>query len=98
DCHVTGVQTCALPIWTFRILVLLVLFLFFHYVLPQHDVVRVTGTEVIRTDFTAWNRLFYAQADAGNVEGTTRDIRLINAVRPSEIGRASCRARAGNTR
>ncbi len=69
--------------WSFRILVVLILFLFFDYVLPQHDVVRVTGTEVIRTDFTAFNRLFYAQADAGNAEGTTRDVRLINAVRAS---------------
>jgi hypothetical protein len=70
--------------WTFRILVVLFLALFFHYVLPQHDVVRIAGTEVIRMDFDAWNRMFYAQADAGNVEGTTRDVRLINAVRPSD--------------
>jgi len=70
--------------WTFRISVLLILGLFFHYILPQHDVVRISGTEVIRTDFTAFNRLFYAQADAGNVEGTTRDVRLINAVRPND--------------
>ena len=28
-----------------------------HYVLPQHDIVRITSTEVIRTDFTALNRL-----------------------------------------
>lgn len=67
--------------WTFRILVVLIVGLFFHYVLPQHDIVRITGTEVIRTDFTAMNRLFYAQADSGNAEGTTRDVRLINAVR-----------------
>ena len=70
--------------WTFRIVVVLIVALFFHYVLPQHDVVRVTDTSVIRMDFTATNRLFYAQADAGNVEGTTRDVRLINAVRPSD--------------
>lgn len=70
--------------WTFRISALLILGLFFHYILPQHDVVRISGTEVIRTDFTPLNRLFYAQADAGNVEGTTRDVRLINAVRPND--------------
>ncbi len=48
-----------------------------HYVLPQHDIVRITSTEVIRTDFTAINRLFYAQADSGSAELETRDLRLI---------------------
>jgi hypothetical protein len=59
----------------------LVVFGFLHYVLPQHDVVRITGTEVIRMDFSASNRLFFAQADSGNLENTTRDVRLINTVR-----------------
>lgn len=62
----------------FRTLPILILGLFLHYVLPQHDVVKVTSTEVIRTDFSSWNRLFYAQADSGNVEQPTRDLRLIN--------------------
>jgi hypothetical protein len=52
-----------------------------HYVLPQHDIVRVTSTEIIRMDFTGFNRLFYAQADSGNAEHTTRDMRLINTER-----------------
>ena len=51
---------------------------FLHYVLPQHDIVRVTSTEVIRTDFTSLNRLFYAQSDSGTAELQTRDLRLIN--------------------
>lgn len=50
----------------------------FHYVLPQHDIVRVTSTEIIRTDFSSLNRIFYAQADSGANELTTRDLRLIN--------------------
>lgn len=62
----------------FRLVVVLIVGLFLHYVLPQHDVVQVTSTEVIRTDFSGWNRLFYAQADSGNVEQPTRDLRLIN--------------------
>jgi hypothetical protein len=49
-----------------------------HYVLPQHDVVRVTSTEVIRTDFNWMNRPFFAQADSGASELQTRDLRLIN--------------------
>lgn len=52
-----------------------------HYVLPQHDVARITSTEVIRTDFTSFNRFFYAQADSGSAELTTRDLRLINTER-----------------
>ncbi len=52
-----------------------------HYILPQHDVVRVTSTEIIRQDFSWYNRMFYAQADSGSVEAANRDMRLINTVR-----------------
>ena len=64
-----------------RIIVFLILGLFLHYVMPGKDVARITGTEIIRTDFTAVNRLFYAQADAGATELQTRDLRLINTQR-----------------
>lgn len=67
--------------WTFRLLVLAVLAAFLSYVLPQRDIVRVVSTEVIRTDFTGYNRMFYAQADSGSAEAATRDLRLINTVR-----------------
>ena len=61
-----------------RVIALLVVGSFLHYVLPQHDVVKVTSTEIIRTDFSSFNRLFYAQADSGATEQPTRDLRLIN--------------------
>lgn len=64
-----------------RIFLVLIVGLFLHYILPQQDIARVTSTEVIRTDFSTYNRLFYAQADSGNVENTTRDLRLINTQR-----------------
>ncbi len=67
--------------WVFISVFWLWVALSLHYVLPQRDIVRVVGTEIIRTDFTVWNRLFYAQADSGNAEGQTRDLRLINTVR-----------------
>jgi len=51
-----------------------------HYVLPQHDVARITGTEVIRQDFSKWNRLFFAQPESGNVAFLNRDVLFINAV------------------
>ncbi|MDQ2094105.1 DUF1523 family protein [Rhodalgimonas zhirmunskyi] len=67
-------------IWTAIKVIVLVFFLsVLHYVLPQHDVGRITSTEIIRTDFNGMNRLFYAQADSGASELTTRDLRLINA-------------------
>ncbi len=61
-----------------RALPILFLGLLLHYVLPQHDIVRITSTEVIRTDFSSFNRIFYAQADSGANELATRDLRLIN--------------------
>ena len=69
--------------WIFWIVVLAIVFAFFHYTLPQRDIVRVTGTEIIRQDFSKWNRIFYAQTDSGNEEGVNRDLRLINTSYPN---------------
>ena len=68
--------------WTFWIVVVACVAAFLSYVLPQRDIVRITGTEIIRTDFTGWNRIFYAQADSGSSAEPTRDLRLINTARP----------------
>ncbi|MDQ2090500.1 DUF1523 family protein [Marimonas arenosa] len=66
-------------IWTIiKVIFFVLLATVLHYVLPQHDVGRVTSSEVIRADFTGLNRIFYAQADSGTAELTTRDLRLIN--------------------
>lgn len=62
----------------FRMTVLVIAGLFLHYVLPQHDIVKVTSTEIIRTDFSGLNRMFYAQPDSGSSAQPTRDLRLIN--------------------
>lgn len=67
--------------WTVWIVVGVSVAAFLSYVLPQRDIVRVTGTEIIRTDFTGLNRIFYAQADSGAADQATRDLRLINTVR-----------------
>lgn len=55
----------------------------FHYTLPQNDIVRITGTEIIRKDFSGLSRFFYAQADSGDSEAVNRDLRLINTTRGS---------------
>ena len=64
-----------------RIALFLIIGLFLHYVMPQQDIARVTSTEVIRTDFGGFQRLFYAQADTGQIDNVTRDLRLINTER-----------------
>ena len=66
---------------TFRVLVVLLVGSFLHYVLPQHDLAKITSTEIIRTDLSGWNKMFFAQADSGSAETTSRDIRFINAER-----------------
>ena len=68
--------------WIFTLTFWLTVASFLHYTLPQRDIVYVQGTEIIRQDFSGWNRMFYASADSGNAEGTiNRDLRLINAKR-----------------
>jgi hypothetical protein len=64
--------------WGFWTLFWLLFATFAHYTLPQNDIVRVTGSEVIRKDFSGFSRLFYAQPDAGDSEAINRDLRLIN--------------------
>ena len=73
--------------WSFLLLIALLVGGFLHYTLPGRDVVRITGTEIIRADLSGWNRMFYARSDTGNTEGTNLDLRLINTTRPD--GRVS---------
>ena len=60
------------------ILVLLVLSVL-HYTLPQHDIVRVVGTENRRIDFGE-NSFFWAGPDVGTAPGTQRDVFFIQTV------------------
>lgn len=70
--------------WGFLALVVIVVGLFLDYTLPQHDVVRVTGTYNRVTTLGSFNRFFYASPDAGTKESaSSRDIRFIEAVRPN---------------
>ena len=67
--------------WGFRAFVALFVAGFFHYTLPQHDIVRISGT-YNRLTTIGENWLFYAAPDVGTAESTeTRDIRFIEAVR-----------------
>ena len=56
---------------------------FFHYTLPQRDVVRIVDTEVSRQDFSNLNRVFYAGGDSGGPTGReSRDVRFIQTLTP----------------
>jgi hypothetical protein len=67
--------------WTFWITVWVLIAAFFHYTLPQTDIVRVTDTYERRID-PGENRLFWAQADVGS-DGTlmNRDVFFIETRR-----------------
>ena len=68
-------------IWTFRLVFMSLALGFLHYTLPQHDIVRITGTDIIRRDFGGFNQIFYAQNQNGDGALQSRDLRLISAVR-----------------
>lgn len=67
--------------WTFWITIWVLVAAFFHYTLPQVDIVRITDTYEKRID-PGENRLFWAQADIGT-DGTVinRDVFFIQTRR-----------------
>ncbi|MEM7711059.1 MAG: DUF1523 family protein, partial [Pseudomonadota bacterium] len=73
--------------WTFLILVVAIVAAFLHYTLPRTDIVRITGTDVVRVDTDGLNGLFYAGADAGNATQASRDVRFVNAVNENRNAR-----------
>jgi hypothetical protein len=69
--------------WTLRIVAALFVLGFLHYTLPQHDIVRVTGTYNRLTTVGSENAWAYASPDSGTQESSsTRDIRFIEAAYP----------------
>lgn len=54
-----------------------------HYNLPQHDIVRIVGTDSKRMDFGE-NSFFWAGPDVGaGTDGLTRDVFFIQTVQPN---------------
>lgn len=69
--------------WGLRITALLIVGIFLHYTLPQHDIVRITNTYNRLTTVGPENSWAYASPDTGTAESTTtRDIRFIEASFP----------------
>lgn len=68
--------------WTLILTVALLVGAVLHYTLPQHDVVRIVGTDTRRIDFGE-NSWFWASPDVGTGTTTNRDVKFIEAVRPN---------------
>jgi len=68
--------------WTFIGLLVLMAATFLHYTLPQHDIVRIVGTNTQRMDL-AENNWFFAAPDVGTstTTGGSRDVKFIQAIR-----------------
>ncbi len=69
--------------WTFRILILLLVFAFLHYTLPQRDIVRVVNTYEERQDFSdlGITRLFWQGTSGSDTSPVNRDVLFIQTVR-----------------
>ena len=65
--------------WGGRIVLVLIVLGFFHYTLPQRDIVRIVGVRQEPMSLGWENRIFYARSDAGMAESDTRTIKLIDA-------------------
>ena len=69
--------------WGFGLTLVLVVFGFFHYTLPQHDIVRIADTYEKRIDFGE-NSIFWAAPDVGNATGgVNRDVFFIQTIKPN---------------
>lgn len=66
--------------WVFYLIIFAIVAGFLHYNLPQRDIVRVIGTEVVRMN--VGSGFFWASHDAGTQATDTRDVRFINTVYP----------------
>ncbi|MGB1390223.1 MAG: DUF1523 family protein [Paracoccaceae bacterium] len=53
-----------------------------HYVLPQHDTVRIVGTYEERQELNDWTRIFWAVPDDQSANLINRDVQFIQAIRP----------------
>ena len=70
--------------WGFRVVFWLIVAAFFHYTLPQTDIVRITDTYEKRIDFGE-NSIFWSAPDSGNATGAAnRDVFFIQAKQPND--------------
>ncbi|MCV2871842.1 DUF1523 family protein [Defluviimonas sp. WL0050] len=67
--------------WTILTLLALTVIGFFHYTLPQHDIVRVVNTYQERQDLNDWTRIFWSSPDDQSGTLVNRDVQFIQTVK-----------------
>ena len=67
--------------WTILTLLVLTVIGFFHYTLPQHDIVRVVNTYQERQDLDDWTRIFWSSPDDQSTGLINRDVQFIQTVK-----------------
>ena len=68
--------------WSWRVALALVAAGFLHYTLPQHDIVRIVGTQIERQDLSDWTRIFWSRPDDQSEGLVNRDVQFIQAIYP----------------
>lgn len=68
--------------WAFLGTFWLIVAAFFHYTLPQHDIVRIVNTYEERQELNDWTRMFWAVPDDQSAGLINRDVQFIQAVTP----------------
>lgn len=68
--------------WTVWLLLAILAFGFFHYTLPQHDIVRIVKVENRMVEIDE-NSIFWSRADVGMANSAMRDVPFIHAVFPN---------------
>ena len=69
--------------WVFWITFWVLIVGFFHYTLPQRDLVRIVNTYEERQDLGDWTRIFWSNPDDQSVNLVNRDVQFIQAVKPN---------------
>lgn len=70
--------------WSFIAIVILLIFGFAHYTLPQRDIVRIVNTYEERQSLSGWTTMFWADEQSPALNGVeNRDVQFIQAVDPS---------------
>lgn len=66
--------------WSIWAFIALIIIGFFHYTLPQRDIVRIVNTYEERQDF-GWNSIFWSGPSAGAAGMPNRDVLFIQTIR-----------------
>lgn len=69
--------------WSFTLIFWMIVAAFFHYTLPQKDIVRIVNTYEERQDLQGWTRFFWSNPDDNAETLENRDVQFIQGVRPN---------------